>query len=52
MCIRDSTWSTLDPVSSTTVAATLSTPTDSNNDKVMTFDEFKRMMQTVALGVM
>ena len=25
---------------------------DSNNDKVMTFDEFKRMMQTVALGVM
>ena len=25
---------------------------DSNNDKVMTFDEFKKMMQTVALGVM
>jgi len=25
---------------------------DSNNDKVMTFDEFKRMMQTVAKGVM
>ena len=24
---------------------------DANNDKVMTFDEFKRMMQTVALGV-
>ena len=24
---------------------------DSNNDKVMTFDEFKRMMQTVANGV-
>ena len=25
---------------------------DANNDKVMTFDEFKRMMQTVAKGVM
>jgi len=25
---------------------------DANNDKVMTFDEFKRMMQTVAGGVM
>jgi Ca2+-binding EF-hand superfamily protein len=25
---------------------------DQNNDKVMTFDEFKRMMQTVAKGVM
>jgi len=25
---------------------------DTNNDKVMTFDEFKRMMQTVAKGVM
>ena len=24
---------------------------DTNNDKVMTFDEFKRMMQTVARGV-
>lgn len=23
---------------------------DSNNDKVMTFDEFKKMMQTVARG--